>query len=194
MPSIPTPFAFSIEEPTGEAVFTKSGSWDRPTINGVVIPGVVTLMPFKISVRVQQGDASGRDFGSIICRGLDIPRANFQVEIYSTKQHEAWTDFAPNLIPRTLPDKRDVVQVYHPTLARYGYNFAFVESIEETPPRNGGPLTAKIGLVIIEKPRDNATQAPKKKAGAPGVIKQLDRGGGSRGDDDIRTTHRPKAP
>lgn len=140
-------------------------AWDKPTLGGRVLPGTVTLAPFKFGLKVHEGDPSGKDGGKVIFQGLNLPRAVLTLEIDREEDFDAWNSLAPLILPVKQPQARDILAVYHPILARYGFNSCIVEDIEDTPPRNGGPEIVRLFLIVIFQ-RDNATHAPNKSATA----------------------------
>lgn len=136
-------------------------AWDEPRIAGFIMPGRATLMPFKFGLKVQEGSASGKDGGKTVIRGLNLPRAQFVIEVDTGDDYFMMDKILRTVMPIVQPSARDLYSVYHPTLARYNFNACLVEDIEETPPSNGGPWIVKLFLIVVFN-RDNATHTPTK--------------------------------
>lgn len=136
-------------------------AWDEPRIAGFIMPGRVTLAPFKIGIKVQEGEASGKDGGKPVFRGMNLPRAQFTCEVDTGDDYFTMDAIVRTIMPVGVPTERDLYIVNHPTLARYRCNVCFCENIEETPPSNGGPAIFKLFLVCVFS-RDNATHTPTK--------------------------------
>ena len=143
-------------------------AWEKPTIAGFIMPGRVTLASFKFGLKVQEGSASGKDGGKTIIRGLNLPRAQFTMEVDTGDDYFMADKIMRTVMPIVQPSARDLYSVYHPTLARYKFNACLVENIEETPPNNGGPIIFKLYLIVVFS-RDNATHTPVKTGNTTGA-------------------------
>ena len=153
---------------------------------GFILPGRVTLAPFKIGIKVQEGEASGKDGGKPVFRGVALPRAQFTCEIDTGDDYFMMDAIVKIIMPIGQPTKRNLYNVYHPTLARYKCNVCFCEWIEETPPNNGGPVIFKLFLVCVFS-RDDATHTPTKSAAtSPGNAQAIDLIGNVKRINDVR--------
>lgn len=174
-------------------------AWDEPRIAGFILPGRVTLAPFKIGIKVQEGEASGKDGGKPVFRGVALPRAQFTCEIDTGDDYFMMDAIVKIIMPIGQPTKRNLYNVYHPTLARYKCNVCYCEWIEETPPNNGGPAIFKLFLVCVFS-RDDATHTPTKSAAtSPGNAQAIDLVGNVKRINDVRDRPtdgggRPTAP
>ena len=90
---------------------------------------------------------------------------------------------------------RDLVAVYHPWLALWGYTRGLVTKPEgKHMPRNGGPLVIAINLLLVIE-RDNATHTPANtQKGTAQTIDTIPLGGEANRFRDVRDRARPSSP
>lgn len=171
-------------------------AWQKPTIAGKILPGTVTLFEgFGPELNVQEGPASGKDGGKIVIRGLKFARSGFYLEIDTAEDFNTFLDLAPTLMPVAQPQARDLVAVYHPWLALWGYTRGLVTKPEgKHMPRNGGPLVIAINLLLVIE-RDNATHTPANtQKGTAQTIDTIPLGGEANRFRDVRDRARPSSP
>lgn len=169
---------------------TNVKAWDKPTIGGKILPGVVHLKDAGVTLRIQKAKASGSDGGGLTIKGLELPDFTFEGEITSEADHFAWDALVPLLLPRRDPKTRAPLPVYHPSLARYGIALAVVKDIHEEPPRAGGPLRYKIECLAVAAKKPGATKKADPAAVAPTIPLAVTGGVPAR---DIRDFVRPPA-
>lgn len=169
-------------------------AWNKPTVAGKILPGTVTLQPFGPEINVQEGGASGKDGGKVVVRGLKFEPAIFVCEIDTEEDFNTFVSLAPTLMPVTQPQARDLLAVYHPLLALWGFNRGLVKKPKVTPPRNGGPMIVEITILMVFE-RDNATHTPKNtQKGSAQVVESISLGGDVNRFPDVRDRSRPKGP
>lgn len=169
-------------------------AWNKPTIAGKILPGTVKLAPFGPMLNIQEGAASGKDGGKIVIRGLKFARAVFTLEIDTEEDFDRFQDLVPVLLPISQPQARDLLAVYHPMLAMWGYTRGLVEHPEITEPQNGGPMLVKITMLMANE-RDDATHSPANtQKGTAQVIDTIPLGGEVNRFRDVRDRARPTRP
>lgn len=169
-------------------------AWNKPTIAGRILPGTVTLSPFGPMLNIQEGAASGKDGGKVVVRGLKFSRATLTLEIDTEEDFDTFLDLSRVLVPVEQPQARDLLSVYHPLLALWGFTRGLVEHPEITPPRNGGPMVVKITLLMVFE-RDNATHTPTNSpASTVATVESIPLGGDARQFRDVRDRSRPTVP
>lgn len=170
-------------------------AWNKPTIAGRILPGTVTLMPFGPELNIHEGKAAGKDGGKLLIRGLKFAPVEFTLEIDTREDFAQWLQLALVLIPVTQPQERHLLAVYHPILAMFRFSRGLVVHPAVTPPRNGGPMLAKIKMLMAID-RNNATHAPVAAAGAASVpaVQSIPLGGNANRISDVRDRARPDAP
>jgi hypothetical protein len=169
-------------------------AWEKPTVAGKMLPGTVKLAPFGPKLNVQEGAASGKDGGKLLIRGMKFARATFTLTIDTEEDWDSWIALAPILMPVTQPQARDLLAVHHPLLAKWNFTRGLVEDVEETEPSNGGPLHAKI-VILMAFERDDATHSPAKtSAGKVAEVSSIPLAGDTKRPLDVRDRARPKGP
>lgn len=173
---------------------TNFQAWNKPTIAGKILPGTVTLSPFGPEINVQEGAASGKDGGKVVVRGLKLVPCTFTLEIDTEEDFQSFVALAPVLMPVAQPQARDLLAVYHPILALWGFTRGLVKHPETTPPRNGGPMLVKITVLMVFE-RDNATHTPANtQNGSAQVVESIPLGGDVNRFKDVRDHSRPSVP
>ena len=169
-------------------------AWQKPTIAGKILPGTVTLSPFGPQLNIQEGPASGKDGGKVVVRGLKFARAVFTLEIDTEEDFNRFLELVPTLVPIAQPQERNLIAIYHPLLALWGFDRGLAEHPEITPPHNGGPLIAKITVLMVFE-RDNATHTPANtQKGTAQTIDTIPLGGEANRFRDVRDRARPSSP
>jgi hypothetical protein len=98
------------------------------------------------------------------------------------------------LVPIAQPQERNLIAIYHPLLALWGFDRGLAEHPEITPPHNGGPLIAKITVLMVFE-RDNATHTPANtQKGTAQTIDTIPLGGEANRFRDVRDRARPSSP
>ena len=125
-------------------------AWQKKTIAGVIVPGNCKIGPIGPELNIQEGPASGKDGGKVLIRGMKFRSVVFTTEIDTRADFANFvTKFAPVIFPVTQPQARDIVNVYHPMLALWGYNRGLVKHVEGAEPSNGGPMVVKIEVLLV---------------------------------------------
>ena len=137
---------------------TEHKRWEKPTIGGIQLPGIVKLSNTSIKLRVEANKGSGNDGGGSLIRGLEIPKFSFELTLLSREDEDTWNKIVPTLLPRKDPTQRGTFAVYHPSLARFRIVACIVEELEEVPPTAGGPLVARIHCIAVLPVKKNATK------------------------------------
>ena len=161
---------------------------------GKILPGTVKLMPFAPKITVQEGTAGGKDGGKVVVRGLKLVPAVFVMEIDTEEDFSTFLDLSPTLLPVAQPQARDLLAVYHPVLALWGFWRGLVTEPEITEPYNGGPMIVKLTILMVFE-RDNATHVPANtQRGSAQTIDTVPLGGQANRFRDVRDRARPTSP
>ena len=133
--------------------------WMQPTLNNIIIPGVVYLKDYVgVKLRHQKSKAEGRDYGSIFIQGLELPDFEFEVLIRTGTEEKQWKDLVPYLLPRKNPQARDIIPVYHPILSMYQITNCVTIALESKQAIAGGPMNCRIGCVASAAVKENANK------------------------------------
>ena len=170
-------------------------AWQKKTIARVIVPGNCKIGPIGPELNIQEGPASGKEGGKVLIRGMKFRSVVFTTEIDTRADFADFvTKFAPVIFPVTQPQARNIVNVYHPMLALWGYNRGLVKHVEGAEPSNGGPMVVKIEVLLVVE-RENATRSPAiAPAGSVRTVESVDTAGSAKRVKDLRDRARPVRP
>lgn len=160
--------ANSMKEYDFPSWITNAKAWNQPTLNNVVLPGIVQITK-KIGpkLRVEKNKASGSDGGGSLIKGLENPEFVFELKLRTGTEEQKWTDLVAMLLPAADPRKRKAFPVYHPSLARYRIVSCIVEEVSEVPALRGGFLQGYIHCIATYPVKNGATKAIRPKPSSP---------------------------
>lgn len=170
-------------------------AWQKKTIAGITVPGNCKIGPIGPELNIQEGPASGKDGGKVLIRGMKFRSVVFTTEIDTRADFATFvTKLAPVIFPITQPQAREIVNIYHPMLALWGYNRGLVKHVEGAEPSNGGPMVVKIEVLLVVE-RENATRSPTiAPAGSVRTVESVDTAGSAKRVKDSRDRARPVRP
>jgi len=142
---------------------TNSKKWNQIYLGNVLLPGYAYLKESTLALRSEKNKSGGKDFGTVLIKGLEMPDFSFELILINKEHEDQWTELAPIFLPRKNPLDRGILPVYHPSLARYQIGNCVVVKLVETPPNAGGPMRVSIQCIGVSPVKDNASKSIKNK-------------------------------
>lgn len=105
------------------------GLWERPTLDGIVLPGRPKIEGLKVRRKIDKRSAAGSDGGTLRDRGYELASFQIKLTLWTETHLQVWEELLPRINPRRRLADRTPLAIYTPECAQLGIDRVYVESV-----------------------------------------------------------------